>query len=257
MWDKPQALRQLANTLFGFSLLMLLFGAVHYAVHLPMFSLESVQLTVAPQRVDEEQIREIVRTRLQGNFFTVDLENTRKTFETLPWVRKVTVRRHFPWRLEVNLEEHEALARWNDASLVNTHGEVFSAEGEGIAQDDSGLQAFNREHAKGMPKFYGQADSAGEITKMYQEFGKLLVPLKHNVVQISLSPRRAWQLRLDNGMILELGREKMQERLARFVSVYPYSLASLSRPVNYVDLRYNNGFAAYLPGGSGVVKGAS
>ena len=75
-------------------------------------------------------------------------------------------------------------------------------------------------------------------------------PLKQQVVQISLSPRRAWQMRLDSGMVLELGREQAQERLARFVSVYPYSLASVQHTVDYVDLRYSNGFAAYLPGAS-------
>jgi cell division protein FtsQ len=67
-------------------------------------------------------------------------------------------------------------------------------------------------------------------------------------VQISLSPRHAWQLRLNNGMVLELGHEQSQQRLGRFVAVYPYSLASMQHTVNYVDLRYQNGFAAYLPG---------
>jgi cell division protein FtsQ len=84
---------------------------------------------------------------------------------------------------------------------------------------------------------------------MYKAFGDQLEPLQQKVVQISLSPRRAWQLRLNTGMVLELGREQAQERLARFVAVYPYSLASVQRTVNYVDLRYRNGFAVYLPGG--------
>jgi cell division septal protein FtsQ len=54
-------------------------------------------------------------------------------------------------------------------------------------------------------------------------------------------------------MVLELGREHAQERLARFVEVYPYSLAPLrqagsGRAASHVDLRYQNGFAVYLPG---------
>jgi cell division protein FtsQ len=232
MWDKPQALRQLANTLFGISLLLMLFGAVHYTVHLPVFSLNAVQLTAAPQRVDTAQIEEIVHNELRGNFFTVDLEGARKAFEKLTWVRKVNVRRHFPWRLEVELEEHVPLASWNGDELVNTHGEVFVAGSEQV-----------------LPRFIGQPDTAAEVTRMYKVFGDQLAPLKQEVVQISLSPRRAWQLRLNNGMVLELGREQAQERLARFVAVYPYSLASMPRTVNYVDLRYSNGFAAYMPGG--------
>ena len=51
-------------------------------------------------------------------------------------------------------------------------------------------------------------------------------------------------MRRANTVQLELGREQMQQRLARFVTVYPYSLATIARKVNYVDLRYRNGFAA-------------
>ena len=232
MWDNAQALRQLANTLFGISLLLVLYGAVHYTIHLQVFPLSVVQISTAPQRVDASQIEDIVHNELRGNFFTVDLESVRKTFEKLPWVRKVSVRRHFPWRLDVELEEHVALASWNGTELVNTHGEVFVAELE-----------------ETLPKFIGQQDTSAEVTRMYKAFGDQLEPLKQKVVQISLSPRHAWQLRLGSGMVLELGREQAQERLARFVAVYPYSLASVQHTVNYVDLRYRNGFAAYLPGG--------
>jgi len=232
MWDNPQALRQLANSLFGISLLLLLFGMVHYMLHMPDFSLNVVQLTAPPLRVDPALIGDIVSNELRGNFFTLDIEEVRKSFEKLPWVRKVSVRRRFPWMLEVEIEEHEALAHWNNDELVNTHGEVFSAESGQV-----------------LPRFIGQAETADEITQMYKVFGEQLTPIKQKVVQISLSPRRAWQLRLNNGMVLELGREQAQERLARFVAIYPTSLATLTRTINYVDLRYKNGFAAYLPGG--------
>lgn len=257
MWDKSQALRQLANTLLGISLLLVLFGAVHYTVHLPVFALNAVQLSTAPKRVGTAQVEEIVRNELRGNFFTVDLEGARKAFEKQPWVRKVSVRRHFPWQLEVELEEHVALASWNGAELVNTQGEVFAGACDRVTPEASGTHRPPPcgETEQVLPKFIGQADTATEVTRMYKTFGDQLAPLKQKVVQISLSPRRAWQLRLDSGMVLELGREQAQERLARFVAVYPYSLAPMPRTVNYVDLRYRNGFAAYLPGGVRAVKG--
>ena len=232
MWDKPQALSQLANTLLGISVLLMVFGAVHYAVHMPEFSMNVVQLTATPQRVDVAQIEDVVLNELKGNFFTVDIEGVRKAFEKLPWVRKVSVRRHFPWKLEVSLEEHVALAHWNGAELVNTYGEVFVAGSE-----------------QGLPQFMGPPETAAEIAQMYTKFAKQLAQLKRSVVQISLSPRRGWQLHLSNGMVIELGREQALERLTRFVSAYPTSLATLPRTVNYVDLRYRNGFAAYLPSG--------
>ena len=177
-------------------------------------------------------IDRVVREHIKGNFFNVDLNQTRSAFEQLPWVRKVSVRRKFPWALEVELEEHVALARWNGNGLVNTHGEVFTEKTD-----------------QALPAFFGQPNTSVQVATMYDELGKELSPIKQEVIQLSLSPRFAWQLRLKNGMVIELGREHMQQRLERFVEVYPYSISTLPNSVTHVDLRYRNGFAAYLPSG--------
>jgi cell division protein FtsQ len=231
MWDNAPLLRNIANTLFGLSLVLVLYGGVRYVLRLPVFPLRAVQLTAVPQRVSVEQMEKVVREQVSGNFFTVDLERTRQAFEKLPWVRKVSVRRKFPWSVEVEVEEQVALATWNGKELVNTHGEVFAGKVEQV-----------------LPIFIGQPDTSAQVAQMYGELSATLEPLHQQIVQISLSPRFAWQVKLDKGMVLELGREEMQERLSRFVKVYPYSLAAITRPANHVDLRYRNGFAAYLPG---------
>jgi cell division protein FtsQ len=241
MWDNAALLKNIANALIAFSVLAVLYGAAYYTVHLPgLFPLRSVHLGAAPQRVVAQEVLAVARNEVQGNFFTVDIERLKQSLEKLPWVRSVTIRREFPDRLAVQLEEHQALARWNGAArfdglgtgLVNTHGEVFSAQSEQV-----------------LPGFIGQAGDSGEVAQRYVEFSRQLAALDLQVVQLALSPRHAWQLRLSNGMVLELGREEMQQRLARFVTVYPYSLAAQAGSVRYVDMRYRNGFAV-----GGVVK---
>lgn len=227
MWDNAPLLRNIANALMTFSVLAVLYGAAYYTVHLPgLFPLHSVRLDAPPQRVVPEDILQKVRGEVNGNFFTVDIERLRVSLEQLPWVRSVSIRREFPDRLTVQLEEHSALARWNGALLVNTYGEVFDAQSE-----------------QTLPAFVGQDGDSQEIAQHYDKFGEQLQPLRLRVAQIALSPRHAWQLHLSNGMVLELGREEMEQRLARFVEVYPYSLAALEGSVRYVDLRYRNGFA--------------
>jgi cell division protein FtsQ len=233
MWDNVPLLRSITNALFGLSLVLVLYGTVRYVLRLPAFPLRAVELTAAPQRASVELMEKVLREQVSGNFFTVDLEQTRQAFEKLPWVRKVSVRRKFPWSLQVEVEEQVALARWNGAELVNTHGEVFAGKTEQV-----------------LPAFIGQPDTSAQVTQMYGELNNALQPLHQQITQISLSPRYAWQVKLEKGMVLELGREEMQARLARFVKVYPYSLAALARAASRVDLRYRNGFAAYLPGGS-------
>ena len=249
MWDNANALRQMANALFALCFLVVLYGALHYVVHLPIFPLRTLQLHAIPQRVDMAQMEAVARNTLRGNFFTADLEGLRSAFEKLPWVRKVNVQRHFPGGLEVGLEEHVALAQWNGSQWVNTYGEVFTTG------DEQGLP----ESAQHLPRFFGDPDTAAEVTQMYAACSVLLSPLKQSIDQISLSPRRAWQLRLHDGMVLELGREQAREHLGRFVAVYPYSLAPLRRSGSnsHVDLRYHNGFAAYLSGSARSVDEAA
>ncbi len=233
MWGNAVLLRNIANALIAFSVLGMLYGAVYYTVHLPgMFPLRGMHLSAAPQRVVATEVLAVARNEVRGNFFTVDIGRLRQALEKLPWVRSVNIRRESPDRLAVQLEEHQALARWNGAALVNTHGEVFSAMSEQV-----------------LPDFIGQAGDSNEVAQRYAQFSQQLAALNLQVAQLALSPRHAWQLRLSNGMVLELGREEMQQRLARFVAVYPYSLAAQAGSVRYVDMRYRNGFAV-----GGVVK---
>ncbi|MDD4912726.1 MAG: cell division protein FtsQ/DivIB [Sideroxydans sp.] len=233
MWDNHRLLRSIANLLFIISMVLVLVSVVRYVLRLPVFPLNSVELVAAPQRVPEALLEKVAHEQVRGNFFTVDLDLARKGFEALPWVRSVSVRRKFPWGVQVDIEEHVVLARWNKSALVNTYGEVF------IAQSDEVL-----------PEFLGQPETSPQVTQLYAELNQTLLPLHQKIVQISLSPRFAWQVKLSDGMVLELGRAEMQERLARFVKVYPYSLAVSAQGVRRVDLRYRNGFSAYQSGGA-------
>lgn len=231
MWDNAPLLRAIASMLTAFSALALLYGAIHYTVHLPgLFPLHSVRLSAVPQRVAVAEVLQVVRGAATGNFFTVDIERLRRSLEQLPWVRNVSIRREFPGSLAVQLEEHQVLARWNNAALVNLQGEVFSAGSD-----------------QALPGFIGQAGDSEEVTRHYAQFSQQLAALNLQVAQLALSPRHAWQVRLSNGMVLELGREDMQQRLAQFVMVYPYIASRIKadekNTAQYVDLRYRNGFA--------------
>ncbi|OFZ66984.1 MAG: cell division protein FtsQ [Betaproteobacteria bacterium RBG_16_56_24] len=228
MWDNAALLRSIANALIGFSVLAALYGAAYYAVHLPgLYPLQSVQLSAAPQRVSPEDVLQVVRNETYGNFFTVDIDHVRQSLEKLPWVRNVTVRREFPHSLVLDMEEHQALARWNGTALVNRQGEVFSAESE-----------------QKLPDFRGPDGTSPEITQQYMQFSKQIALLDLQAAQFALSARHAWQLRLNNGMVLELGREDMQQRLAKFVAVQRTEDGrQRTEGAVYVDLRYRNGFA--------------
>ena len=154
----------------------------------------------------------------------------RSAFEKLPWARKVSVRRRWPDRLEVMIEEHQALARWSSVALVNKQGELFHAA--------SGSD---------LPVFYGPNDGVIEVASQYDAFNKVLKTANLEVATLALTPRRAWQVTTNNGIVIELGRVDMQSRLEKFASVYNSTIAGLNKKITYADLRYPNGFAVRKP----------
>ena len=232
MWDNHQSLDLLANWLFALAAVMAIYLISYWAIHLPALPLQEMNIRGSNgdgrlQHVTREQIDSVVRSEEMGNFLTVDLEATRKAFDKLPWVRAVSVRRIWPRGLEVTLEEHVALARWGSDALVSTQGEIFNA-----ASDER------------LPVFEGPPESSGDMVRQYDVFNKLLQPLELSIGQMSLSPRRAWRVHLNSGLVLELGREQVEARLARFVLLHDRSVAQLNQRLSYVDLRYPGGFAA-------------
>jgi len=230
MWDRPEALNAIANALFGVAFLLAFFGAFVFVVQLPVFPLREVRITAEPVHVSREAIEAVVRRGLRGNFFTLDLAAARESFESIPWVRRAEVRRQWPDRLDVTLEEHVPLARWGADGLVNSQGEVFFAQYEGD-----------------LPVFNGPPGAAKEMTIQYAYFCRSLEPIGQQPVEVKLSARRAWSIRLDGGLWLELGRTDIEGRLARFVQNYAEAVTLLGRRMQYVDLRYANGFAVRVP----------
>jgi len=230
MWDKPKLLNWIANLLFAVCVVSALYAVIYVVVHLPIFPLREVKVDGRLSHVSREQVKLIVAKHLKGNFFTLDLVKARDAFEKLPWARKVSVRRRWPDKLEVVIEEHQALARWSTVALVNKQGELFHAA--------SGSD---------LPVFYGPNDGVIEVASQYDAFNNVLKTAGLEIANLALTPRRAWQITTSSGMVIELGRVDMQPRLEKFANAYASTLAGLNKKISYADLRYPNGFALRKP----------
>ncbi len=232
MWDKPRLLNWIANFLFALSVVLFLYALLFVVVHLPIFPIREVKVDGQLAHVNREQIKLIVAKHLKGNFFTLDLIKTRDAFEKLPWARNVSVRRRWPDKLDVVIEEHQALARWGNIALVNTHGELFQA-----ATDAE------------LPVFFGPSDGVLEVTKSYGNYSLILNKADIKIAQVTLSPRRAWEIKTNKDLKIALGRVDMDVRLDKFARAYKSTLSQLNVKVAYADLRYPNGFAVRKPVG--------
>lgn len=226
MWNKPQILNWCANLLFSVAVVIVLYAALFVLVHLPIFPVHEVRVEGKLKHINQEQVRLIVGKYLKGNFYTLNLQRTRDAFEKLPWARKVSVRRKWPDKIVVTIEEHQAIARWGNIALVNQGGELFQA-----ASDEA------------LPTFYGPSNGVKEVTKGYFTFSKILVEINQSIQQLSLSSRRAWEITTADNKKIALGREDMQKRLKRFALAYQSAKSLKSEDWRYADLRYPNGFA--------------
>ncbi len=235
MWDNHRLLNGIATGLYLVSGGLIAYAALIFVINLPIFPLREVEVTGRMTHTTRDQVHGVVTGQFSGNFFTLNLEHARSAFEKLPWVRTANVRRQWPDRLTVEVEEHVAVARWRDIALVDTYGDVFEA-----ATDET------------LPTFIAPDGTSMEVAQRYAAFQKLLQPLGKFPVQIVLSERRAWQIKLNDGDLLQLGREQMDDRLQRFVYAYSRTLAALPSRTYRIDLRYPNGFA--VRGGAAIIK---
>lgn len=226
MWHKLNQLNLLANFLYVLAIGLLLYGSAATIVRLPIFPIHELKIKGLIRHVNRQQVQLIVAEHLNGNFFTLDLIKTRDAFEKLPWVRKVSVRRRWPSTLSVEIEEHQVLARWGENALVNTHSELF------YAASDASLPVFN-----------GANGDVKVIVENYLDFENTLNKVDMKIVQITLSQRRAWEIKTDKQLQISLGREDMQKRLQKFSTAYRTVLSHLKTNIQYADLRYTNGFS--------------
>ena len=241
----------LASALFGLLVLMLLGAALAYVQRLPQFAIRGVTVTGDVSHYNAISLRANVMPRLQGTFFTLDLHAARQVFETMPWVRQAVVRRDFPNRLMVQLQEHQAVAFWGaegDSRLVNSFGEVFEANAGELEQDD-------------LVRLIGPEGQSAQVLAMLHTLEPQLAPLELTLAQLELTPRGGWRAQLDNGTALELGSGSTDEllaRLDRFLKTVTQATSRYNRGVEQlasVDLRHTDGYAIRLNGVSTVEAG--
>ena len=236
MWHKPHLLNAIADLLLLVGGVALATATAVWLVRVPALPVREVVFVEALPHTRMPEVDQALMESLRGNFFSLNLEKVRDSLEDLPWIRKADVRRIWPAKLEVRVEEHKPVARWGEGrgELVNSYGEIFSAIPSG-------------EELKALPMLFGPTGTAPDLLTRYGELIETFTALNDRPVELTLSPRLAWQAKLASGMVVALGREQQKAsvnaRLQRFIEVYPEWVGKRSGRVSVVDLRYPNGFA--------------
>lgn len=163
-----------------------------------------------------------------GTFMSQDIDVLQTSVQSIPWVSHASIRKQWPDTIKVFLTEHQVQAIWNGNALLDDDGIVF----------DGDIGLVKEEHVK----LYGPDGSAPEVLKVWRQYNSQFQAIGRNISSLLLNERRAWQIILDNGIRLELGKESLDERIARFFLLYK-QLGNEVDKVSYIDLRYDTGAA--------------
>ena len=243
-WDDPGRIAGVTRLALYGLLAALVWCALWWGAHRPMFTITTL-VVEAPEHgelrhVTGFEMRANVLPQLRGNFFTIDIEKTRRAFEDLPWVHAASVRRRWPNCLVITLTEHTPIGTWGDK------GEILSAQGISFMGNMAEAEQYGR-----LAAFAGPPGTEQTISERYTDLKRWLAPAKLQPVAVTLSERLSWTVELDNGIHLALGRDDtantVRGRIDRFLSVYPQLRSRLGDTIEAVDLRYPHGMAIRAP----------
>lgn len=216
-------------------------GALAWLGQQSVFSLKGIRVDNELMHNNAVTLRANVAPKLNGNFFTLDLAQARNAFESVPWVRHAVVRREFPDRLRVRLQEHEAVAFWGneaDARLVNSFGEVFEVNQGDVEPDE-------------LPLLTGPQGQATLVLQVFRMLKPMFEQLDSELVHLELTGRGSWRGHLDGGALIEMGQGSPAEvaaRVQRLVATFTQTASRFGRNLESADLRYPNGYAIKLRG---------
>lgn len=169
-----------------------------------------------------------------GTFMTQDVNIIQQQIERLPWIKQASVRKQWPDKLKIHLVEYVPFARWNEQHMVDAAGDVFSVPANrGRAQQN-------------LPSLSGPEGSENEVLDEYRQMNMALAKDSFTIQSAAMTARRSWQVTLNDGTRLNLGRGDTMKRLARFIELYPLlhqQAQAENKKISYVDLRYESGAA--------------
>ena len=175
------------------------------------------------------QLEQALAEHLKGGFLSTDLGKIQRAAVALPWVATASVQRRWPGSLDVLVTEQKPAACWGDDGLLNQSGDLFVEGQERLPAE--------------LPRLSGPDETERRVAGMYFRIQTQLEQRGLAALSLDLDARGAWTFRLNNGVVVRLGAEAVEQRLTRFFRALDSGVGINSEQVAYVDMRYTHGFA--------------
>lgn len=247
-WSLPLDVRLMNLTsrlLIGVTVIGMCFSGAVWLIGQPQFNLRVIQIQGQGEleHVNEATLRMAIASKVKGNFFTVNLDEVKTVFESAPWVRQASVRRIWPYGLNVLIQEYQPVALWGHdrqtSYLLDAYGTIFEANAADV--DDKHLPLFNGPESEG---------SGEKMWQVYSQLNQVLYLLDQEIDELRLSEQGTWSMVLADGTQVIIGRGDLNTLVKRVesfvhtvqVALKPYGQRTLLR----ADLRHTNGYAVQI-----------
>jgi cell division protein FtsQ len=188
-----------------------------------------ISMDGAFQRVSPGEVEKAVAPFTNSGFMSADLDRIQRAVEAVPWVDRARVQRRFPNSLHVTVVEETAMARWGESGLLNTRGELFIRQATHVPAE--------------LPRLSGPDGTESQVAQRYLAVQGRMLEAGMRMAALRLDARGAWEMDLDSGVTVRLGRRDVDERLDRFIRTAAQVISHRLSDITYVDMRYSNGFS--------------
>ena len=186
------------------------------------FRIAAVSLS-GEKEVSREEILTTAGVTGRASLLFLDADAARTRLMANPWIADAAVLKLYPDRLQITITERQAFALWQKNGRVSV-----------IAADGTVLEPFVEPRYVGLPLVVGQGaeHQAKDFLEVLDRYPSIRSGLRASV----LVAQRRWNLRLKNGIDIELPETSVVPALDRLVAL-DHDKQILSRDITKIDLR--------------------
>jgi cell division protein FtsQ len=94
-----------------------------------------------------------------------------------------------------------------------------------------------------LPRLSGPDGTESQVAQRYLSVQGRMLEAGMRIAALRLDERGAWEMDLDSGVTVRLGRREVDERIDRFIHTASQVISHRLNEIAYIDMRYSNGFA--------------